>query len=128
VIPGCEKAVEFDVECYAIMHEDRDTKMSILRITQTRGAASSLRKLCKELESNLMDHKAVVVDETLADQMRATLGLGLRKHDRKRNPKPVTINTKHYNPPDPEIKWWDLKDGQTVEITPTLEPYADTKK
>jgi hypothetical protein len=103
------------------LHEEKDVGLSILRITQTRGAASSLRKLSKELESNLMDHKVVVMDQMLADQMRATLGLGLRKDDYK----PVTFYTRHYSPPDPDVKWWELKNDDDVDILSTLEPYAD---
>jgi hypothetical protein len=70
-----------------------------------------------------MDHKVVVMDQMLADQMRATLGLGLRKDDCK----PVIVQTRHYNPPDPDIKWWEIKHDEEVKIMSTLEPYANPK-
>ncbi|KAF2421236.1 Pkinase-domain-containing protein [Tothia fuscella] len=77
VIKNLDKAVDFDVEVFQIDQYGRPASYSVVRITQTRGAASTLRKICKQLEDDLRLLGDVVTDQAIAGELRQTLTLNL---------------------------------------------------
>lgn len=92
------------MECFQIVQNDDRVDYSVVRVTQTSGAASTLRKICKQLEQELLSHGVLVKDETLAHELKSTLGLDLHKLDSKKK-SPLIANTAYSTPESSGEAW-----------------------
>jgi hypothetical protein len=84
------------MECFQIVQNNDHVDYSVVRITQTRGAASTLRKICKQFEEELISHGILVKEQKLAHELESTLGLDLHKLGVKRK-RPMFASSPYYN-------------------------------
>src|SRR6201989_1812112 len=59
----------FDLEIFEIQRYDEISGYSVMRITQTRGSAKTLRKMAQEVKAELLRGKYVVLDPGLAGEI-----------------------------------------------------------
>jgi hypothetical protein len=69
----------FDLEIFEIQRYDEISGYSVMRITQTRGSAKTLRKMAQEVKAELLRGKYVVLDPGLAGEICDLLKTGLVK-------------------------------------------------
>ena len=67
------KPVEFHAYLFSVLDQGHKTNLSIIKLTQERGAASSFYKVCDTLEMVLKEREMLLTDEKKRKDIERTM-------------------------------------------------------